>query len=324
MTKLFISFHEPSGFRSAWVAAANRLGVEVTGHVDGPNVLPVSNRTCASLASIPGARYMDTQTLEILSDSMARSQHFPSLPAAQSESDVLAMTGPIFIKPRRNTQKGQSSLAYSRWPSGAALHASSWNEFVASEQPLGGLVACPDMGLPMSNLEIDFAVNAASEVFVMHTFTHGFVEHNRPTNMVCGATAPSDLIQAIQAFCVQRGITGGIYNVQAVMHDGAWKVMDWNARPSGMYGVASGLHAGVADAGLAHMLGLPHEAAPVHIELRSYWDAPVPNSLASQVRAHGLIPSWVWSRDSIGRIYGIGDTQAEVNAKFNAFDESLA
>lgn len=323
MTKLFISLHERSDARQSWLAAAARLGVDVTGHIDGAHILPLGNQTAEAASTLPGVNYMDAATFGILSDCIARGTYLPAMPATQAEAAVLAVTGPVFVKPRMNIRKGISELSYTRWESGAALHAAAWQEFVTAESDLGGLVAVPDMGNPMTSLEIDFAVNAASEVYVMHTFTHGFTEHNRPTNMVSGAVAPSDLVAAISSFCAQRGIKGGIYNVQAVQHDGIWKMMDWNARPTGMYGVAAGVHPGVADAGLAHMLGLPVEPTPVHIELRSYWSNPIPNELAAQVRSHGLIPSWVWSRDSIGRVCGIGSTQAEVQAKFNAFESSL-
>lgn len=324
MTKLFISLSERSEARQSWLAAATRLGVEVVGHIEGPHILPLENQTAEVASTLSGVNYMDAATFGILSDCVARGAHLPAMPAVQDEAAVLLMTCPVFVKPRLNLRKGSSSLAYTRWSSGAALHAAAWQDFVTAETDLGGLVVVPDMGNPMTNLEIDFSVNAASEVYVMHTFTHGFTDHNRPTNMVSGAVAPSDLVSAISSFCTQRGINGGIFNVQAVQHEGAWKIMDWNARPTGMYGVAAGVHPGVADAGLAHMLGLPVQPAPVHIELRSYWGNPIPNELAAQVRSHGLIPSWVWSRDSIGRVYGIGDTQAEVQAKFAAFEDSRA
>jgi hypothetical protein len=324
MTKLFISLNEQSGARQSWLAAASRLGVQVVGYIDGAHILPLGNNTAQRASTLSGVSYMDVPTFGILSDCVARASHLPAMPAVQSEADVLAMTGPVFVKPRLNLSKGRSPLAYSRWGSGAALHAAAWQDFGTSELALGGLVAVPDLGNPMTNIELDFSVNAASEVYVMHTFTHGFGEHNRPTNMVSGATAPSELVSAISSFCAQRGIKGGVFNVQAAQHEGVWKIMDWNARPSGMYGVAAGVHPGVADAGLAHMLGLPVQSTPVHIELRSYWGNPIPNDRANEVRAHGLIPSWVWSRESIGRVYGIGDTQAEVQAKFNALEASLA
>jgi len=323
MTKLFISLYERSEARQSWRAAAARLGVEVVGHIDGANILPLGNQTAEVASTLSGVNYMDAATFGILSDCVARGAYLPAMPAAQDEAAVLAMNGPVFVKPRLNLRKGSSLLAYTRWASGAALHAAAWQEFILAEPELGGLVVVPDMGNPMSNLEIDFAVNAASEVYVMHTFTHGFTAHNRPTNMVSGATAPTGLVADISGFCAIRNIKGGVFNVQAVQHEGFWKIMDWNARPTGMYGVAAGVHPGVADAGLAHMLGLPVVQTPVHIELRSYWDKPIANARAGGVRAHGLIPSWVWSRDSIGRVYGIGDTKAEVQAKFDTFEASL-
>jgi hypothetical protein len=156
----------------------------------------------------------------------------------------------------------------------------------------------------------------------MRTFTHGFMEHNRPTDMVSGAEAPKELLSAISAFCANHGIKGGIHNVQAVQHLGMWEVMDWNIRPPGMYDYLAGAHPAVADAGLAHMLGLPVSPQQIHIELRSYWDRPVSNDCVDSVKAHGLFPSWVWNTKSITRICGFGGTKEEVHAKFNAFDAS--
>lgn len=324
MTQLYISLQESPSHRAAWSTAAERLGVSVIGHIEGANVLPLSNSVSEVLAKVSGLNYMDAETFAILSDAKIRAQHLPAIPAAQTEAEVLSMAGPVFVKPRKNFYKGKSSLAYSRWESAATLHSTAWPEFVASEPALGGLVVCPDMGNPMTNLEIDFAVNQSGQVYVMHTFTHGFTAHNRPTNMVSGATPPSDLVDAIGAFCAQRGVKGGIYNVQAVKHEGTWKVMDWNTRPTGMYSVAAGLHPGVADAGIAHMLGLTAPQAPVHIELRSYWDKNIQNDQAEVVRSFGLTPSWVWDSRFIGRVYGIGDTQEEVKAKFDAFEATLS
>lgn len=323
MNKLFISLEEPSDYRSTWTTCAKRLGVEVVGHIDGPNVLPVSNRICESLAKVSNVHYMDSETFDILSDCKDRGLYLPALPAYQSENDILNITGPVFVKPRKNTMKGSSSLSYTRWSSGEELHSLAWDRFSTEEKLLGGLVACPDMGLPMNNLEIDFAVNAKSEVFIMHVFTHGFNEHNRPTNMISGVQAPNELIESVKLFCAEHKITGGIYNIQAVNHNNIWKIMDWNTRPTGMYGLAAAVHPGVADAGLSHMLGLPVTNTSVHIELRSYWQHKLPNQMANDIRSYGLIPTWVWNRDYIGRIYGIGDTKEEVDVKFNAFEKTL-
>jgi hypothetical protein len=323
MTKLFISLSEPSYARHSLMTAAARIGVEVVGHIDGPHVLALSNQTSQALSRVAGVNFIGVSTFDILSDCRDRIAHMPALSAVQSEADVLAMNFPVFVKPRKNLRKGTTPLAYTRWASGAALHAAKWQEFSTAEVELGGLVALPDMGNPMSCLEITFAANADSEVFLMHASTHGFAEHNRPTNLVSGATAPADLMSAIQSFCTTQQIRGGIFNVQAVEHGGAWKVMDWNTRPDGTYGVAAGAHPGMADAGLAHMLGLPVVKTPVHFELRSYWSNMIPNHRADEVRSYGLIPSWVWHRDAIGRVYGIGDTKEEVQAKFAAFEGAM-
>jgi hypothetical protein len=261
--------------------------------------------------------------MEILIDAAARSAHVPALPAARTESAVLEMAGPVFVKPKLNIRKGVSPLAYTRWDSGAALYAAAWGEFSSSETDLGGLVAVPDMGYPMANLEIDFAVNASSQVGVMRCFTHGFTAHNRPSDMVSGATAPAELMTAVQNFCVSHGIVGGVFNIQAVQHEGQWKVMDWNTRPTGMYNVIGG-DEGVGDIGLAHMLSIPYTASEKHIELRSFWSNPIPNDKAEVVRSCGLTPSWVWHRESIGRVYGVGADAAEVQAKFEALEAALS
>lgn len=324
MTKLFISLSERNQARQSWLAAATRLGVEVVGHIEGAHILPLSNQTSEVASTLSGVNYMDAETFGILSDCVARGAHLPAMPAVQDEATVLAMTGPVFVKPRLNLRKGSSSLAYTRWSSGVALHAAAWQDFVTAETGLGGLVVVPDMGNPMTNLEIDFSVNAASEVYVFRVSTHSFTDHNKPGNMVQGATAPSVLIADIEGFCASRGIKGGIHNIQACEHDGQWKIIDWNQRPCAMYSLAAGAHAGAADAALAHMMGLSLPQTTGYIESRSYWGNPMMNSEADFVRSFGLIPSWVWSRRFIGRVCGVGDTQAEVQAKFAAMEAARA
>ena len=81
---------------------------------------------------------------------------------------------------------------------------------------------------------------------------------------------------------------------------------------------------GVGDIGLAQMLGIAFTAQPVHIEIRSFWSNPIPNDKANIVLASGLIPSWVWERSFIGRVYGIGADAAEVQAKFSNLQTALA
>lgn len=317
MKKLFLSVNDSPGPLAQFGAVAERLGVAVTHTLNTPYVLPLTNGTSMRLVrSGATVNFMPSGTYEILTDSVVRQQHFPALPATQDAAAVRAITGPVFVKPRRNEGKGSELMAYTRWASGEALYAQGWEYFTSQEQGLGGLVAVPDIGNPMSCLELDFSVNEAGDVYVMHVFTHGFTAHNRPTTMVSGAQPPSELVSAVETFCKTAGIKGGIFNIQAVEHDGAWKVMDWNTRPSGFYSVAAGVHPGVADAGVAHLLSLPVVATPVHIELRSYWDKPFKNSMADAIRAIGLTPSWVWDRSSIGRIYGIGDTAQSVHEMF--------
>jgi hypothetical protein len=320
MTKLFISLNERGEARQSWIKAAERIGVDVAGYIDGPYVLPLSNRVAKLVASMQGVNYMDSATFDILSDCKLRAAHLPAVPAASSETEVLALTSPIFLKPRLNLYKGTSPLAYTRWASGAALHASAWREFQASDLDLGGLVAVPDLGNPLTVLEVDFSVNKFSEIYITNTFSHGFTDHNKPTTFTSGAPAPTVLIEAISTFCEQRGITGGIFDVQAVQHEGLWKIMDWNVRPPGWYRFGAGEHSGVADACLAHMLGLPVDKSPVYIEQRSYWDNPMQNSEAGFVRSFGLVPSWVWNTNFIGRVCGIGDTKEDVQAKFDAME----
>jgi hypothetical protein len=323
MTQLFISLNDHGSVRQSWHSLADRMGVAVTSYVAGRKVLPLTGDTTRAIAALPNVDYMDVDTHDILGDCIRRSQYLPVLPAARTREEVMALTGPVFIKPRLNSRKGLGTLTYTRWDSGAEMCNTAWDLFSTEDLDVGGLVALPDLGSPMSNLEIDFAVNADGVVRVMHCFTHGFNEHNRPTTMKSGADVPETLMQAVQAFCLSRGVRGGIFNIQAVQHEGVFKIMDWNARPTGMYRMLAS-HPGVAEVGLAHMLGLSIDEPPTpYIELRSYWDRPIPNHKADLVRSLDLGPSWVWSRQVIGRVYCVAASAAEADARFAALEAAL-
>lgn len=312
MTKLNISLQDGNNGRQSWVEAAGRLGVTVVPVRAGPHVLPLSNQTALAASRVAGVAFMSAKAFDISSDSMARPGYFPALPCAQDMDAVRAMTGPVFVKPRFNLMKSLDPQAYTRWASGADIGELS-----------DGLVVTPDAGNPATVREVDFAVNQKGEVFVMRCWSHTFTDHNRPGDMVSGVQAPAALMGSIDAFCKAHGVTGGIYNIQAVKHADQWVVMDWNARPSGAYQILAA-HPGMAEPGLAHMLGMGTPSVPpVHAEIRSYWHSPIPNVHADLVRAAGLTPSWVWERRFIGRVYGIGIDPQDVAARFDHLQQLL-
>lgn len=306
MSKLFIGLQDSSWGRTNWCLAAKRLGVEVVGTLDGKAVLPLRNESAVTMAALD-VNYMSTAALAITSDASVRGNYFPALPAFSNPDDVPTYDS-YYIKPKLNHHKMEKHIAYTRHstlPSAAAMMAGH-DVFVIS----------PDIGISTPTLEIDFAVNQQSVVKVIRTFTHSFADYNKPDNMVSGAIAPAVLMQSIQQFVTDQQIKGGIFNIQAVEFDGEWVVMDWNARPTGMHIITAAIP-GVVEPALIHMLGLDIEPPdPIHIEIRSFWDTPFPNSKAPDIQAIGLIPSWLYNKSSIGRIYGIGETKQQVDDKF--------
>jgi len=328
MIELFIPLSEPFEARRAWQQSANRLGVAVTGAAGSPHVLAITNNAAQNLANMEGLQFFSAQTHDILVDSLKRPHFMPAVMGWQpaSPDEALKISGPLFVKPRTNLLKSPHPLAYTHWPSAKDFVEHNWPTFEqANVEPMNGLILSQDLGLRVTNIEVDFAVSAAGEIYVMHVFDHDWVEHNRPTDLVLRPEGvPAFLFAAIQALCTNQKITGGIFNVQAVQSNGVWLVMDWNTRPLGVYRTAAGLHPGVGDAGLAHMLGLRYTPPPVCIEIRSYWDRPIPNSQADAIRSLGLTPSWAFDKRVIGLVYGVADTKEQVYAQFKSLEELLA
>lgn len=330
MSKLYIALDQPLEVRQSWGAVAQRLGVETTPIASGAtHAMPHNGITALAVCQMPGINFMPAETLAIITDRILIGMHLPALPAvaasSQAELEAAFGTGPVYLKPRDNVFKRMNAgtpggdLCHTAWESPALVPTVAYTEMAE-----GRLVACPHLGSPHHNLEIDFAVNAAGDMLVMHCFNHGFQTGDQPLRMTLDGEAPPELIASLQLFCKLRGVRGGIHSVQAVNHNGQWVVMDWNPRPSGMYPGFAHLHPGIADRGLAHMMGLAlPEQQPVYIELRPYWDRQIPNTSAAAIRAIGLHPRWVYDRSRIARVAAVANTRAEVDAMFNAFEETL-
>lgn len=322
MSQLFLPLTAPFAVREAWAGVAQRLGVPVVHTAQqATHSLAWNNASAAALTALPHVAFMPASTLAIITDRVLIGQHLPAMPATARLEELDAMPGLVYLKPSNNDQKryaGGDTLSHSVWSTSAEVPAEARTAMQA-----GTLVATPFLGSPHSNLEIDFAVSVDGELRVMHCFNHGFQGCTSPLRMTLGAAEPADLLAAVQRFCLTHGVRGGIHNIQAVWYEDLWRVMDWNPRPSGMYPGFAHLHPGIADHGLAHMLGIKHAAAPVYIELRPYWDRQISNDRASAIRALGLHPRWVYDRNRIARVAGVADTKAEVTAMFDAFEATL-
>lgn len=326
MKTVFISLEAPVEVRWSWAAVAERIGATVTNlPAAATHGMPWNGVSARTLASLPGLAFMPAETLAIVTDRVRIGDHLPALPAVCASSveelrDHLGTSG-VYLKPKDNFAKSRwgGSLEHTGWATVDDVPAQAYAEMVE-----GWLVACPLLPAPVHNLEIDFAVNGQGEVLVMHCFNHGFDAADRPLRMTLDGVVPVELMGAVSTFCAANGVVGGIHNIQAVFYGGQWVVMDWNPRPTGMYPGFAHLHPGVADRGLAHMLGLPLPApAPVYIELRPYWDREIPNTRAADVREAGLHPRWVYDRRRIARIAGVANTRAEVESRFTTLEETL-
>jgi hypothetical protein len=326
MAELYISLQEPRYWRNSWIEAARRLGVEVVDNLSTPSVLPLTNMSAAKLALQNDINFMSADTHDILIDCYNRQLHLPAVPAAQSYEEVQRLDMPVYVKPRANLGKGTHPLAHSRWASGVALcNSKHWRDFVDADPQLNGLVVCPDLGTPMSCLDVDISINSFSEVYVINCYSYGFISYKRPFDILHPTeTIPTSLVAKVQEFCYSNNIRGGIYNIQVVEYNEQWCIMDWNIRPSSICSIIAQVP-GVVDKGLAHMLSLPlPEHANKYLEVRSYWDPPIAGENLNKITSAGLFHNSVWNDGpNIRRVIGVGHDRDEVEYKFNILNKSI-
>lgn len=318
--KLFLPLNCPLDVSVTWSNIAKRNNIEVTSILDDNSVMiPHNGDSAESLAMHSPNKFMAFFVLGIITDRINIGQYLPAIPAVSCSmpEEFMSRFGdiPVYLKLRTNkykTSNGTSHLINKLWNSIMDLSPDAF-----SLMKFGSLVACPYIGEPIRNLEIDFALNSNSDILIMHCSNHGFIENNKPTNLTNDGTIPNDLLEKIQDFCKTHSIKNSIHNIQAVQYNGEWVIMDWNPRPSGMYPGFAEHHPGIADRGFLHMFDISCEYIPCAIELRSFHDITIDNSNAKAIRDVGLHPRWIYDKTKIARIAAVADSKQEIEELFN-------
>jgi hypothetical protein len=190
----------------------------------------------------------------------------------------------------------------------------------------GGWVHQPHLGFPVEDLDIILSVNRSSEIHVISVQRNKHLGTKKPAEL--RMATPDEYVgvrEQVAAACKLLNITGGLHNIQFLFYQDAWRVIDWNPRAPQVYTQGLANKYPCLDVALAHMVGLPTpDVAPAMCINRSYWASPIPASKRRLVESFGLLPRT--EKDMGGdfvRVNGIGKTEDEVNANFDAMEAAL-
>lgn len=278
----------------AYKPTLDRLGVEVTpfsADVDG--VLPLYDASASTLGGHP--RYMPQASLDkILNKDRLHETGLPTIPTTIIAKPEDAPAGTI-VKLRNSVT--------------------------------GGWVYQPHLGFPLEDLNIHFSVSAAGDVFVIAAERHEYLGAKKYGKLrMARADEYVGVVEQIEAACKRLEIRGCIQDIQFLFYQGQWCATDWNPRPPTVYNEGIANKYPCLDSAFAHMLGLPppQVAAPVFIN-RAYWDHPIPLTKWALVESFGLLPrrDFYNGVEGIVRVNGVGTSEAEVNAKFDAMEAAL-
>lgn len=279
---------------SAYKSTLDRLGIEVTPFASGANgVLPLYDSSTAQFAD--HLNYMPQESLDkLLNKDRLHETGLASLPTTVIADPQDAPAGTL-VKPRNSVT--------------------------------GGWVYQPHVGFPLEDLNIHFSVNSSGDVCVIAAERH---EHLGPKKYGRLRMAQADeyvgVVEQIEAACKRLAICGGIQDIQFLFYEGQWCITDWNPRPPMVYNEGIANKYPCLDAAFAHMMGLPApQVAPAVFINRAYWDSPIPLNKWSLVESFGLLPRRDMHNGVIGivRVNGVGASESEVNAKFDAMEAAL-
>jgi hypothetical protein len=279
---------------AAYKPALDRLGIGVTPFKEGADsVLLLSDRTASDVGGHP--RYMPVSSLEkILNRDRLHETGLLTLPTTVIENPEDAPSGSI-AKPRNSVT--------------------------------GGWVHQPHLGFPVEDLDIHFSVNGSGNIHVFAAQRHKHLDTKKPADL--RMATPDEYVgvcEQIAASCKMLNITGGLHDIQFLFYEGRWCAIDWNPRSPQVYTQGLANKYPCLDVALAHMVGLPTpDVVPAVFVNRSYWASPIPASKRRLVESFGLLPRT--DAKNIGgdfvRVNGVGATEAEVNAKFDAMEAML-
>lgn len=279
---------------SAYKPTLDRLGVLVSPFVVGTDgVLPLFDRS--ALLAAGHQRYMPQASLDkILNKDRLGETGLPTLPTTVIASPDDAPAGTIV--------KARNSVT-------------------------GGWVYQPNLGFPIEDLDIHFSVNQAGAVFIIAAERNQHLGPKQPAKLRMATSSEYvGVIEQIEAACQKLEVRGGIHDIQFLFYQGQWCATDWNPRPPLVYSEGIANKYPCLDGAFAHMLGLPLPAfaTPVFLN-RAYWDNPIPLDKHSLVESFGLLPRRDFRNEVAGivRVNGVGATESEVNAKFDAMESAL-
>jgi len=278
---------------AAYKPTLDRLGIGVTPFKEGADsVLLLYDSTAMNTGGHP--RYMPVSSLEkILNRDRLHETGLLTLPTVIIEKPEDAPSGTI-AKPRNSVT--------------------------------GGWVHQPHLGFPAEDLDILFSVNSSGDIHVFTAHRHKHLDIKKPADL--RMATPDEYLgvcEQIQASCKLLNITGGLHDIQFLFYQDAWHAIDWNPRAGSLYTHGLANKYPCLDVALAHMVGLPiPDIAPAVYVNRSYWNSPIPASKRRLVESFGFLPRTL--KDMGGdfvRVNGIGKTEAEINAKFDAMEAML-
>jgi hypothetical protein len=279
---------------AAYKPTLDRLGIGVTPFKDGADsVLLVSDHTAVSVGGHPA--YMPVSSLEkTLNRDRLHETGLATLPTVVIAKPEDAPSGTL-AKPRNSAT--------------------------------GGWVHQPHLGFPVEDLDIHFSVGRSGDIHVIAAQRHKHLDTKKPAEL--RMATPDEYVgvcEQITAACKRLNITGGLHDIQFLYYQGAWCAIDWNPRAPQVYTQGLANKYPCLDAALAHMVGLPiPDVAPAVFVNRSYWASPIPASKRRLIESFGLLPR-TDAKDKSGdfiRVNGVGATEAEVNAKFDAMEAAL-
>lgn len=258
--------HSDRSFATAWQTVAGRVGASVS---DDPNesryVLPCSNSSAKSASGIPGLNFMSREAFNALTGRIgAQDCGIPCLPTVLplEPSHLDALSGPVFVKRDYTERKITNLAAYTTWESAAefvqAMPAEFWQHQRDNAGNSSAYVVQPAVAFPQEIIGLHTAVNERSEILVYRTHLERSPSANKYSRTTAVDRRP-DLEAIVQAACTEYAVQGGLHHIQFIQHKGQWRLLDWNPRPTQQTSSVHALNPGFADAGLAHMLGLPYD-----------------------------------------------------------------
>jgi hypothetical protein len=311
--KLYMEPRERRRLGAPASALANRLGIELADTPDGAALLALTDITAQTFADKYPKQFMPMEAFERIKNNLRMAEL--GIPVVPSSTDPSAFSGPVFVKPLRTLKNSVSKLAYTTWDSAQDFMEKHGIEFQSNGEQL---VFQPAWSYTSRNFELNFAVNQDGEALFYSSLNavNGGVDRYSSFK-----TAPANKVleAAISRVCREQQIKGGMHCVDFTEVDGEYKLFDWNPRPT-FSAVLELLKApGYADAGMAHLCGLPLADAPnVHFEQRTYFNPPIDGKWYPRLCELGFFARS--DNTGITRITAVTESEASAEILFNQME----